>query len=143
MLCVGCGGVGSVVGSVLVGCTYSGRMCAMSLDFYVDGRSRYLYIVLGGYLCILGARSLQSCCPHRYLLPNVYLSVADIENPDLLACGCRTWIRLEITCFYEEQCHSSSGSASPAFPQKTLNRAPIAWGGNIDTICTPVCQTAV
>ena len=28
----------------------------------VDGRSRYLYIVLGGYLCILGAPSVQSCC---------------------------------------------------------------------------------
>ena len=28
----------------------------------VDGRSRYLYIVLGGYLCITGAPSVQSCC---------------------------------------------------------------------------------
>ena len=30
--------------------------------------------------------------PYRYLLPNLYLSVADIANPDLLACGGRTWI---------------------------------------------------
>ena len=28
----------------------------------VDGRFRYLYIVLGGYLRILGAPSVQSCC---------------------------------------------------------------------------------
>ena len=30
--------------------------------FCVDGRSRYLYIVLGGFLRILGAPSIQSCC---------------------------------------------------------------------------------
>ena len=29
---------------------------------WVDGRSRYLYIVLGGYLRILGTPSVQSCC---------------------------------------------------------------------------------
>ena len=28
----------------------------------VDGRSRYLYIALSGYLRILGAPSVQSCC---------------------------------------------------------------------------------
>ena len=28
----------------------------------VYGRSRYLYIVLGGYLRILGAHSVQFCC---------------------------------------------------------------------------------
>ena len=28
----------------------------------VDGRPRYLYIVLGGYLRIFGAHSVQSCC---------------------------------------------------------------------------------
>ena len=28
----------------------------------VDGRSRYLYIVLGGFLRILGTPSVQSCC---------------------------------------------------------------------------------
>ena len=28
----------------------------------LDGRSRYLYIVLHGYLRILGAPSVQSCC---------------------------------------------------------------------------------
>ena len=28
----------------------------------VDGRSRYLYIVLGGYLYILGEPRVQFCC---------------------------------------------------------------------------------
>ena len=34
----------------------------VSPDFYVDDRSRYLYIVLGGYLRILAVPSVQSCC---------------------------------------------------------------------------------
>ena len=33
---------------------------------------------------------------YRYLLPNLYLSVADIANPDLFSCGSRTWISLDI-----------------------------------------------
>ena len=34
----------------------------VSLCRCVDGRSRHLYIVLGGYLGILGAPRVQSCC---------------------------------------------------------------------------------
>ena len=45
--------------------------------------------------------------PYRYMFPIVHLSVADIANPDMLACGCRTWIRLDIARFYGEQCHGS------------------------------------
>ena len=41
----------------------------------------------------------------------LYFSVADIANPDLLACGSRTWISLDIARFYEEHCQPSSGSA--------------------------------
>ena len=52
-------------------------------------------------------------CNHCSILLH-YLSVADISNPDLLACGCQTWNSLDITHFYEEQC------------PKTINRAPIA-----------------
>ena len=48
--------------------------------------------VLGGYLRISGAPSVQSCSPFRYLLPNVCLYVADIANPDLFACICQTCI---------------------------------------------------
>ena len=53
--------------------------------------------------------------------------LADIANPDFLGCCCRTWISLDIGCFYEEQCQPSSGSAWPAF-QKTVNQAHIAEG---------------
>ena len=73
--------------------------------------------------------------PYRYLLPNLYLSVADIANPDLFACGSRTWISLDIARFYEEHCQSSSGSAWPDCP-KNGNRAPITGAGGVDTICT-------
>ena len=44
----------------------------------MDCRSRYLYIVLGGYLRILGASSLQLFASYRYLLPIMYLFMADI-----------------------------------------------------------------
>ena len=40
---------------------------------------------------------------YQYLLHNLYLSVADITNPDLLACVSWTWICLDVTRFYEEQ----------------------------------------
>ena len=50
----------------------------------VDGRFRYLYIVLGGLLSIL--------------------SVADIANPDLFSCSCLTWVSLDNARFYEGQC---------------------------------------
>ena len=63
-----------------------------------------------------------------YLLPTVYLFMADITNPDLFVCGCRTWICLDITRFYEEQRQPFNGSAWPAY-QKIVNQAPIAWGG--------------
>ena len=60
--------------------------------------------------------------PYRYLLPNLYLSGADIANPDSFPCGSRTWISLNIVRFYEEHCQPSSGSAGPDFP-KNSNRA--------------------
>ena len=41
----------------------------------------------------------------------VALSVADIANPDLFACGSRTWISHDIARFYEVHCQPSSGSA--------------------------------
>ena len=78
---------------------------------------------------------LNPVAPYRYLLPNLYLSVADIANPDLFACVSRTWISLDISRFYEEHCQPSSGSACPA-GQKNDYRAPIAGGGRVDTICT-------
>ena len=40
----------------------------------------------------------NTVAPYRYLLPNLYLSVADIANPDMFVCGSRTWISLDIAC---------------------------------------------
>ena len=47
----------------------------------VDGRSRYLCIVFGGYLRILGAPVFNHVAPYGYLLPNMYMFIADITNP--------------------------------------------------------------
>ena len=101
-----------------------------------------LCIVLGGYLRILDAPSFNPIVPYRYLLPNMYLSVAEIANPDFLGCCCQTWSSLDIARFYEEQCQPSSGSAWPAC-QKTGNSSTIAGTGGVDTICTADCHTAV
>ena len=78
--------------------------------------------------------------PYRYLFPNLYLSVADVANPDLLACGSRTGISLDIARFYQEHCQPSSGSAWPACP-KNGNRAPILGEGGVDTICTAFARS--
>ena len=80
--------------------------------------------------------------PYRYLLPNLYLSVAAIANLDLFACGSRTWISLDIARFYEEHCQPSGGSAWPTCP-KNGNRAPIAVGGRGRHNLHRVCQTVV
>ena len=61
--------------------------------------------------------------PYHYLLPNLYLYVADNANPDLFVCGSRTWISLDIAHFSEEHCQPSSGSACP----KTVI-GPHCWG---------------
>ena len=59
--------------------------------------------------------------PYRYLLPNLYLSVAD-----LLVCGCRTWISIDIARFYDEQCSHPAGPHGQ-LALKTVNRVPIFW----------------
>ena len=41
--------------------------------------------------------------PYGYLLPNMYLFIADIVNTDLFVLYCQTWIGFDITHFYEEQ----------------------------------------
>ena len=69
--------------------------------------------------------------PYRYLFHNLY--VADIANPDLFACGSRTWISLDIARFNHDHCQLSSESVWPACP-KNGKRASIA--GGVDTICT-------
>ena len=73
--------------------------------------------------------------PYRYLLPNLYLSVAYIANLDLFACGSRTWISLDITLFYEEHFQPSSGFAWSACPKKVIG-LPLLGAGGVDKICT-------
>ena len=73
--------------------------------------------------------------PYRYLLPNLYLSVADIANPDVFACGSRTWISVKIDRFYGEHGQPSSGSAWPAC-QKPVIGPPLLGVEGVDTICT-------
>ena len=66
--------------------------------------------------------------PYGYLIPIVYLFMAYIANPDLFVCGCRTWICLDITRFYEERRQPSSRSAWLVC-QKKVYRASNAGGG--------------
>ena len=108
-LCLACGGVGGVGGEwvrCLNGVWRDGVVLCLGELWgrisCVDGRSRYLYIVRGGYLPILGAPVFNTVAPYGYMLPTVYLFIADIANPDLFVCGCRTRICLDITRFYEE-----------------------------------------
>ena len=74
--------------------------------------------------------------PYRYMFPNVYLFVVDIMNLDLCVC-CQTWMCLDITRFYEEQCQPFSGCTWPACPQNFLNR-----GESFDAICTAISPLA-
>ena len=68
----------------------------------MDDRSRYPCIVLAGYLPILGAHPVfNPVAPYRYLLPNMYFSVADIANPYFLGCCSRSWLSLNIARFYK------------------------------------------
>ena len=73
--------------------------------------------------------------PYRYLLPNLYLYVADITNPDLFVCGSRTWISLDIARFYEAHCQLSIGLAWPACPKTVIGPLLLDVGG-VDTVCT-------
>ena len=85
---------------------------------------------------------LNHVAPYRYLLPNLYLSVADIANQDLFACGSPTWIILDIARFCGEHCQTSSGSTWPACPKKAYS-GPYCWDGRVATTILRFCQTAV
>ena len=66
--------------------------------------------------------------PCRYLLPKLYLSVADIANPDLFACGSQTWISLDTASFYEDNCQHDLRA------KKTVIGPPLLGAGGVDTI---------
>ena len=59
-----------------------------------------LCIVLGGYLRIVCGLVFNPVALYRYLLPSMYLSEADIANPDFIGCYCRT--SFDLSHFYEE-----------------------------------------
>ena len=81
------------------------------------------------YLHILVYPVFNPIAPYQYLRPIVYLFVADIANPNSFVCGCRAWICLDITRFYEELCLPSSWTRVPAC-QNNGNWAPLtAVGG--------------
>ena len=52
--------------------------------------------------------------PYGYLLPNVYLFMAIIANPDLFVCVCRAWIVLTSPDFIR------SSASHPAGPHGRL-----------------------
>ena len=106
-LCLGCGGVvgggrGLVAWSRVWGCVMS--VCYES-GLFAKMIGPGICIVLDGYLRILDAPSVQSSvAPYRYLLINMYLSVADIANPYFLGC-CRTRIRYRPILYILSRCH--------------------------------------
>ena len=67
----------------------------------------------------------SQCSILLHMLPTMYLFMADIANPDLFMCGCRTCICLDITRFNEEQRQPWSACL------KTVNRAHISGGGRV------------
>ena len=66
--------------------------------------------------------------PYRYQLPTVYLCMADIANPNLLVCSCRTWICLDITRFMRSSASHPAGPHGRRAP-KTVNQAHISGAG--------------
>ena len=94
-----CGGVGDVGGWLSCTRVWEGVvvLCICMVCVWmicVDGRSRYVYCA---WRIPVHLRCNQCSI---LLLPYVYLSVADIANPDLFACGCRTCISHDIANFH-------------------------------------------
>ena len=82
-------GVGRCLDNGLEGWCYVCVSCESGF-FCVDDKSRYLHIVLGGYLRFLVSPSVQSCCTISISASYHVFFMTDIANPDLFVCGCRT-----------------------------------------------------
>ena len=74
-------------------------VCVVSMDYLCRWQVQVsVYCVkripahLMGTHCSIMLRLTDIC----FMLHTVYLTVADIENPDFFAYGCRTWISLDI-----------------------------------------------
>ena len=77
--------------------------------------------------------------PYLYLLPTIYLFMADITNTDLFVCGCRTWMCSTSPAFVRS---SASHTAGPhgRFAQKRSIGNSLVGAGGFDTISTAVCK---
>ena len=74
--------------------------------------------------------------PYRCLLPNLYLYVADIANPDLFVCGSPTWISLDLAAFMRCIASHPPGCPHGRHAQKMVIGPPLLGAGGVDTICT-------
>ena len=91
-----------------------------------------MYIVLGGYLRIVGAPSVQT---YRTLSISVSYCVfvfGRYRKSRLFACCCRTWICLDMTRFNEKQRQPLIGSIWPACP-KNGKSGTHCWGLKVST----------
>ena len=94
------------------------QSCENRWSLCVDDKSRNLYIVVGGYLRILGAPSVQSCCTIS-IYASYGVFVYGRYRKSRLGCVLYlTWICLDGIRLYEEQRQTSSGSTRPACLKK-------------------------
>ena len=68
--------------------------------------------------------------------------MADIANPDLFACVCRTWIRLDISRFLGRNTSHPVGPHDWLAPENVIGR-PLLGGGRDRHDLHRVCQTTV
>ena len=78
-------------------------------------------MVLGGYLRIVSAPSVHHVAPYRYLLPNVYLFMADIAKPNVFVCSCRPGFVSTSPAFMRSSTRHPAGPHG-RLAQKTVNR---------------------
>ena len=73
--------------------------------------------------------------PYRYLLSNLYLSVADIANRDLFTCGSRPGLVSTSPAFMRSIASHTAGPHG-RLAKKTVIGPPLLGAGGVDTICT-------
>ena len=84
--------------------------------------------------CSLFLHLMDICfltCIGLYQISQIHTRVCDV---------CRAWICLDITCFYEKQCHTSIWSAWTTCPNIGKLGPPLMGAAGFDTLCTAVCE---
>ena len=104
-----CRGLGPGTGGM--GWCYVCVSCESGLSVYMAGPCIYVWCLAD--TCASEVHPVfNPVAPYVYLIPNMYLCIADVANPDLFVCCRRTWISLDTTRFCEKQQYQpSSGSA--------------------------------